>query len=77
MKIAIGTKSTIMLTARYERKILTTNLFQNEEFELDVLEAYKKSRWVETTTKKQQQQNNNNNNNNSDKPRSKDETTQF
>ena len=68
MKIAIGTKSTleaeIMLTARYEGETFTTNLFQNEEFELDVLEAYKKSRWVKTTTKKKKQKNNNN----SDKP---------
>ena len=39
-----------MLTTRCEGKTFTTNLFQNEEFELDVLEAYKKSRWVKITT---------------------------
>ena len=45
-----------MLTTRCEGKTFMRNLFQNEEFELDVLEAYKKSRWVKTTTKQQQQQ---------------------
>ena len=66
-----------MLTTPYEGKTFTRNLFQNEEFELDVLEAYKKSRLVKTTTKKSKKNNNNNNNNNSDKPRSYDETTRF
>ena len=61
-----------MLTARYEGVTFMRNLFQNEEFELDVLEAYKKSRWVKTTTKKTKK-----NNNFSDKPRSYDETTRF
>ena len=45
-----------MLTTPYEGKTFTRNLFQNEEFELDVLVAYKKSRLVKTTTKKKQQQ---------------------
>ena len=68
-----------MLTTRCEGETFMRNLFQNEEFELDVLEAYKKSRWVKTTTTKKQNNNNynNNNNNNSDKPRSHDETTPF
>ena len=39
-----------MLTTRCEGETFMRNLFQNEEFELDVLEAYKKSRWVKTTT---------------------------
>ena len=39
-----------MLTTRCGGKTFRTNLFQNEEFELDVLEAYKKSRWVKITT---------------------------
>ena len=39
-----------MLTTRCEGETFMRNLFQNEEFELDVLEAYKKSRWVKITT---------------------------